>query len=151
MTMRVHATDFETSDWGLAPFLVPEATLKEIERGAILRALKSTNWNKQAAAAALGLRRPTLYSKMRRHGIPLRRGESNSLVGLDLALPDEGLDLDATLAQIESRLLVKALERTNGVQTRAAMLLGVSLRQLLYKLQKHGLGRGKQARPEPGP
>ena len=33
-----------------------------------------TGWNKQAAAALLGLRRPTLYSKMRRHGIPQRRG-----------------------------------------------------------------------------
>ena len=33
----------------------------------------STGWNKQAAAALLGLRRPTLYSKMRRHGIPQRR------------------------------------------------------------------------------
>ena len=33
----------------------------------------ATRWNKQAAAALLGLRRPTLYSKMRKHGIPQRR------------------------------------------------------------------------------
>jgi transcriptional regulator of acetoin/glycerol metabolism len=39
----------------------------------IVRALESTGWNKQAAAQVLGLRRPTLYSKMRRHGIPQRR------------------------------------------------------------------------------
>ncbi|MBI2554009.1 MAG: sigma-54-dependent Fis family transcriptional regulator [Candidatus Rokubacteria bacterium] len=48
-------------------------SLEEIERASILRALESTNWNKQAAAALLGLRRPTLYSKMRKHGIPQRR------------------------------------------------------------------------------
>src|SRR5262245_6665689 len=48
-------------------------SLEEIERASILRALESTGWNKQAAAAVLGLRRPTLYSKMRRHGIPQRR------------------------------------------------------------------------------
>src|SRR5262245_10923952 len=48
-------------------------SLEEIERASILRALESTGWNKQAAAGVLGLRRPTLYSKMRRHGIPQRR------------------------------------------------------------------------------
>ena len=48
-------------------------SLEEIERVSIIRALESTGWNKQAAAALLGLRRPTLYSKMRRHGIPRRR------------------------------------------------------------------------------
>jgi DNA-binding NtrC family response regulator len=48
-------------------------SLEEIERASIVRALQSTNWNKQAAAQILGLRRPTLYSKMRRHGIPQRR------------------------------------------------------------------------------
>jgi DNA-binding NtrC family response regulator len=47
--------------------------LEERERQAILQALESTNWNKQAAAALLGLHRPTLYSKMRRHGIPQKR------------------------------------------------------------------------------
>ncbi|MCI0546030.1 MAG: sigma-54 dependent transcriptional regulator [Candidatus Rokubacteria bacterium] len=52
------------------------ASLEDLERAGIIRALESTNWNKQAAAAVLGLRRPTLYSKMRRHGIPQRRPES---------------------------------------------------------------------------
>jgi DNA-binding NtrC family response regulator len=51
----------------------PSGSLEEIERSSIIRALESTGWNKQAAAAHLGLRRPTLYSKMRRHGIPQRR------------------------------------------------------------------------------
>ena len=52
----------------------PAGSLEEIERASIVRALESTNWNKQAAAALLGLRRPTLYSKMRKHSIPQRRG-----------------------------------------------------------------------------
>ena len=55
---------------GSAP---PPGSLEEIERVSIVRALESTGWNKQAAAQVLGLRRPTLYSKMRRHGIPQRR------------------------------------------------------------------------------
>jgi DNA-binding NtrC family response regulator len=52
----------------------PPGSLEEIERVSIIRALEQAGWNKQAAAALLGLRRPTLYSKMRRHGIPQRRG-----------------------------------------------------------------------------
>ena len=57
---------------GVAPADVPAGSLEEIERASIVKALESTHWNKQAAAAALGLRRPTLYSKMRKHGIPQR-------------------------------------------------------------------------------
>ena len=57
---------------GVAPADVPAGSLEEIERASIVKAPESTQWNKQAAAAALGLRRPTLYSKMRKHGIPQR-------------------------------------------------------------------------------
>jgi len=48
----------------------PNRTLAEIERMTIVQALERTNWNKQEAAAQLGLYRPTLYSKMRKHKIP---------------------------------------------------------------------------------
>ena len=51
---------------------LPAGSLDEIERVAILQALAATKWNKQAAAQRLGLHRPTLYSKMRRHGIPVK-------------------------------------------------------------------------------
>jgi len=53
-------------------------------------------------------------------------------------IPDDGLDLQATLDQIEQRYIQMALARTGGVQTRAAELLRVSFRQLRYKLQKYG-------------
>jgi len=54
-------------------------------------------------------------------------------------LPAGGLDLEATLARIEQRYIEMALERTSGVQTRAAELLKVSFRQFRYKLRKHSL------------
>jgi len=47
----------------------PHWTLSEIEKMAIVQTLKRTNWNKQEAAAVLGLYRPTLYSKMKKHDI----------------------------------------------------------------------------------
>jgi two-component system, NtrC family, response regulator PilR len=56
-------------------------------------------------------------------------------------LPEEGLDLEATLDDLERRYLQRALERTHGVQTKAAEVLRMTFRQFRYKLQKHQLGR----------
>ncbi len=47
----------------------PHHSLAEIEKMALIQTLQRTNWNKQEAAHILGLYRPTLYSKMRKHGI----------------------------------------------------------------------------------
>jgi DNA-binding NtrC family response regulator len=53
-----------------ADFVIPpHRTLAEIEKMAILQTLQRTNWNKQEAAQILGLYRPTLYSKMKKHDI----------------------------------------------------------------------------------
>jgi len=68
--------------------------------------------------------------------------------GVDLDLPEGGMDLEATLDQIERRLLEKALERTKGVQTRAAELVRLSFRQFRYKIRKHGLQRSKAGEDE---
>jgi DNA-binding NtrC family response regulator len=55
---------------GDAAFTIPpHRTLAEIEKTAIEQTLERTNGNKQEAAHILGLYRPTLYSKMRKHGI----------------------------------------------------------------------------------
>ncbi len=56
---------------------------------------------------------------------------------IPVEIPDDGLDLEATLDQIQQRYIQMALARTGGVQTRAAELLRVSFRQLRYKLQKY--------------
>jgi DNA-binding NtrC family response regulator len=47
----------------------PHHTLAEIERMTVLQTLQRTNWNKQEAAQILGLYRPTLYSKIKKHDI----------------------------------------------------------------------------------
>ena len=59
--------------------------------------------------------------------------------GVAIEFPSEGLDLEATLASIEQRYIQLALERTSGVQIRAAELLKVTFRQFRYKLRKHSL------------
>jgi DNA-binding NtrC family response regulator len=45
----------------------PDMTLEEIEREVIFQALSRTKGNKQAAANALGIYRPRLYSKIRKY------------------------------------------------------------------------------------
>jgi Nif-specific regulatory protein len=45
--------------------------------------------------------------------------------------------LTRTIADLEHDRLVEALQRTGGVQTRAASLLGITPRQLGYKLKKY--------------
>jgi DNA-binding NtrC family response regulator len=58
----------------------PHRTLAEIERMAILQTLQRTNWNKQEAAQILGLYRPTLYSKMKKHEIRDNRASRRAAV-----------------------------------------------------------------------
>ena len=62
-----------------------------------------------------------------------------------LALPPEGCNLDDVLGEAERRLLVSALERTGGLRTSAAKLLGITFRSLRYRLAKHGLDVGDSA------
>lgn len=51
-------------------FMVPTGmTLEEIERSVIYQTLKRTKGNKQAAANALGIYRPRLYSKIKKYNM----------------------------------------------------------------------------------
>ena len=63
--------------WGrlALPDGLPAGTLAEIEKAAIVQTLQRTNWNKQEAAQILGLYRPTLYSKMKKHDIKEQRAQ----------------------------------------------------------------------------
>jgi PAS domain S-box-containing protein len=58
------------------PGFTPPLTLADAEREHILRALDRSSWHikgPRGAAAALGLKPATLYSRMKKLGIPLRR------------------------------------------------------------------------------
>ena len=58
----------------------------------------------------------------------------------ELEIPSGGMDLEAYLASIEKRFLLKALEKSGGVRKKAAEFLGMTFRSFRYKLSKHGLG-----------
>ena len=50
-------------------------------------------------------------------------------------IPDSGISLEG----LEKELIIKALDKSKGNQTRAAQLLGITRSALLYRIQKHGL------------
>ena len=52
-------------------------------------------------------------------------------------IPDDGLDLETLLENAERTLLLKALEKTGGIKTEAAKLLGLSFRSFRHRLQKY--------------
>ena len=54
-------------------------------------------------------------------------------------LPPEGMDLESHLERVRASLMGQALERCDGVQTRAAELVGMSFRSFRYYAKKVGL------------
>lgn len=55
----------------------------------------------------------------------------------------KGLSLDAELETHEKCILLGALKRANGVQKRAAELLGINYRSLRHRLEKYGMLNAK--------
>jgi two-component system, NtrC family, response regulator PilR len=64
--------------------------------------------------------------------------ETTAPGGADLFFA-KGLSLDVELETHEKCILLGALKRTNGVQKRAAEILGINYRSLRHRLEKYGL------------
>ena len=54
-------------------------------------------------------------------------------------IPEEGIDLEGYVASLQRRYLEEALDRTGGVQVKAAELLRMSYRSFRHYMQKHGI------------
>jgi two-component system, NtrC family, response regulator AtoC len=63
------------------------------------------------------------------------RGPADGGAGRGVELPEQGLDIE----EVEKKLVILALERTRGNQTRAAALLGLHRDQIRYRIEKFGL------------
>jgi len=83
--------------------------------------------------------------------VVLGRGETLTTLDLPLNLQmgrteasldpgREGQSLPAVLEEIERQMIIRSLEKNGGVQTRAALELGVNERVLRYKMKKYKLG-----------
>jgi two-component system response regulator PilR (NtrC family) len=58
---------------------------------------------------------------------------------LGVVLPNDGIDLEHYIAEVEKSLLQSALRRANGVQTRAAEILKLSYRSFRHMMKKYDL------------
>jgi DNA-binding NtrC family response regulator len=65
-------------------------------------------------------------------------------------VPPEGMNLEQVIADIEQALLKDALMKADGVQTRAAQLLGINFRSFRYRARKYGLDRHVRDRDDGG-
>jgi len=54
-------------------------------------------------------------------------------------------DLDKELARLERVFILEALRETNGVQSKAAKLLGINERSLWHRVKKLGIAITKRA------
>ncbi len=70
---------------------------------------------------------------------PASLGGRSDGVPNELPLPTGGLDLENYLSRLRSGLMRQALERSGGVQTQAAELLGMTFRSFRYYARKAGL------------
>ena len=68
-----------------------------------------------------------------------RQSAASAAPAMDGALPASGFDLEAHVQQIERGYLAEALKRANGVQVKAAELLGMSFRSFRYYVKKYNL------------
>jgi len=63
---------------------------------------------------------------------------------LNIDIPDEGISIE----ELEKHLILRAMEKSGWVITRAARLLGLSFRTLQYRLEKFNINRGRETTPK---
>ena len=64
---------------------------------------------------------------------------------IDIDIPNEGIDLEKMVEDLERTLLLKALDRTKGIKKKAAELLHINFRSMRYRLEKYGLNHGSDS------
>lgn len=66
---------------------------------------------------------------------------AESLEHPSMEIPEDGVDFDRVISEMEQELLLKALEKTGGVKKEAANILNMSFRSFRYKLSKYGISK----------
>ena len=74
--------------------------------------------------------------------LPMKKGL------IDLEIPNEGIDLEKIVEDLEKNLLLKALGKTKGIKKRAAELLHINFRSMRYRLEKYGLNQEEDSSAE---
>ena len=108
--------------------------IKGIEETA-LRALRDYHWPGNIRRLESVIERAVLMCESSHIGLKDIKSELRFFHGkdiLDFDLPDEGINVE----ELEKDLLKKAMQRANGVATKAAKLLGMSYKTFWYRWEK---------------
>jgi transcriptional regulator with GAF, ATPase, and Fis domain len=77
------------------------------------------------------------------HAMRPPAGEAGQLQGVlppaAMVLPDEGIDLNSVLDEVEKNLILQAMKTVGGVKSKAAAMLGLNRTTLLEKMKKKGV------------
>jgi DNA-binding NtrC family response regulator len=122
---RLQTTVVITTDLGYV-----ESALETLKMGAYDYVTKPINYETLALVVHRAMERQTLLDEMQQLQTKLN-GCQNSM----FSLPESGVSLE----EIERELLIKALQKFRGNQTRAARYLHISRRTLVYRMEKHNL------------
>ena len=68
----------------------------------------------------------------------LSTGNDNT-ADLHVEIPDRGINLNEEMEKIEKIFIEKALQKTRGVKTKTAEMLGVTVDSLKYRIEKLGI------------
>ncbi|MDX1630877.1 MAG: sigma-54 dependent transcriptional regulator [Thermoanaerobaculia bacterium] len=81
-------------------------------------------------------------SVIEKEDLPRQLLDSEDTLLHRVTLPEGGIDLEDYLDDLRADLMAQALERMDGVQTRAAELLGMTFRSFRYYAKKVGVVKG---------
>ncbi len=116
--------------------------VKGIEEDA-MKALIEYNWPGNIRHLESVIERAVLMCEASHIGLKDIKGELRFFQGkdiLDFDLPDEGINVE----ELEKDLLKKAMQKANGVATKAAKLLGLSYKTFWYRWEKLNLHSPKK-------
>ena len=109
-----------------------ESFILRKEKAAIINALDETDYNETEAARMLGISIQALGDRLKVHDI-------SSIIGArSYFMEFASLSIDQFLSEIEKSAILEAIEETNNSKTKAAELLGMSVRSLRYRIERHG-------------
>jgi two-component system response regulator PilR (NtrC family) len=133
----------------LAEYFLKKIVRKEVERAQVklidaeaMKALMAYHWPGNVRELENTVERMMIMTPddvIRLDQVPDTVKTPSQSAGLiTLEIPDKGMDLEALLENAERAYLRKALEKTGGVKTDAAKLLGLTFRSFRHRLQKYG-------------
>jgi DNA-binding NtrC family response regulator len=119
--------------------------IKGIDENA-LKALVEFHWPGNIRQLESVIERALLMSESPYIGLKDIKSELRSYHGVDILdfdLPEEGINFE----ELEKELLKKAMQKSNGVATKAAKLLGLSYKTFCYRWEKFNFTSPKEDSP----